>query len=162
MLLLSCVHKDDTHLVIKDLLLNPDCDYYLFPRQCGVTTAVAGIVNQSVGKCLYLGDLDAVKNVKSKYIGSKIDLNTGWFYSNASHIVRDYAMKDGCDILYIDNKYWLWESPLSKAALDKLSIAAKKIVFVSTIGDEGIKNVHIDNNHKLQIVQFSIGESFEV
>jgi len=145
MILYRTKERQQTHKIIEKILKNPKCDYYLFPRQYGITTAMINLVNQGNGKYGYLG-----RQVNCNGLNHKL------FYSSFQPLIRDHMVGgESFDILFIDNRYWIWDKPLTDFEIQKLSIVAKKIVFVATIEFDGISNINIPKNKSLQIIQFS-------
>jgi hypothetical protein len=145
MILYRLKEREQTHKIIENILRNPDCDYYLFPRQYGVSTAIVNLVNEGNGKYGYLGNQRLISGLSHKL-----------FYSSFGPLIRDHMVGgESFDILFVDNRYWIWDNPLSEFEINKLGIAASRVVFVATIEFEGISNIQIPKNKKLQIIQFS-------
>lgn len=154
MILYNVKNREDTHKIIENILINPDSDYYLFPRQYGITTAMVNIVNQGGGKYAYLGQSGRLDEIKR--IAKNDRLNHKLFHCEYASIIRNGMIGEPFELLYIDNRYWIFDKPLDEQKIMKLKVMAKRIVYVAAIDFDGISNVNIPSNKKLQIVQFAV------
>ena len=153
MILYKVDNSSKTYKIIEKILDNPLDDYYLFPRKSGVTTAIANVVSRSSGKCAYLGQSGILDYISISILKQK--LNHREFYADGRSLIRDYIVGEPLDILYVDNRYWIYDKSVSSEFLYKLSMVAKKIVFIATVDFDGISNIHIPKDKTLQIIQFA-------